>query len=539
LYFLFVFLPFLPLFIPAMIVIGTGSLILTPTILFFIHGQRILDGYRVETSNGKRFLPSFLAVIALAILPSITLTQAVTDRVVLRHAMDYIYSPDYRQPDRFHGSRFAVERSLERLRDFKAGAYLPFLSDFYNWAVFDNLVLPDDKMNRMNFAFFGHNLDPAKASRVTIFGGRAERNRPMREVGSRTDPVPSDITLAPLLAKSVPDGDCERTTLTLDLKNNSALRGEYVAKIQIPDGVFVSGFWLNIGKERVPGKLFEKKTALWVYQKIRDERSNRDPGILVYSAPNSIELRVFPFAGHETRKVEIEFFYPAALRPSITIGERQWQSETAAQGICLTLTSAGTGAVSIPPESAIQLPQTKRIPYLHFIIDRSADSTLSDAEIVRAIQNAATQFTEAKECAITLANYESANLVGRNVPIDSINASTFHPENRLPRRGGFLAERAIKRVLLAYHDRLSRAKEEDPELERYPVIILLGEPPRNLTLSSELPDFAKFAPDSTGFYATKTGETLIRYDFSGNRDSSTTQPPRPVALLKVGDTVSP
>jgi len=539
LYFLFVFLPFLPLFIPAMLAIGTGFLILTPTLLFFIHGQRILNGFRVEAETGKRFIPLLFAIIAIAVLPSITIAQAMIDRVVLRHAMDYVFSSDYRQPDRFGGSRFAVQRSLERLRDFKAGAYLPFLSDFYNWAVFDNLVLPDDKMNQMSRAFLGHDLEAAKSDHVSIFGGRPERSRPAREITRTAERAPSDISLANLVAKSMTEGDCERTTLTLELQNNSDLQGEYVTNLRIPDGVFVSGFWLTIGKERVPGKLFEKKTALWVYQQIRNERENRDPGILVYSAPNSIDLRIFPFAPREKRTVEIEFFYPSALQPSISIGDRQWRKESAATGICLALTSGGASAATLPPETAAQLPQTGRVPYLHFIIDRSAASKLTDEAIAKAIQNSATHFNGAKQCIVTFANYESIDLSENPKPVESINAASLHTEKALPSRGGFLAERAMKRALLSYHDRLARAKEEDPELTRYPVVIVISDPLLEWAFGNELADFGKFAPDTGGFYATKNGEQLTSYDFSGHRNAGEIQTPHPVALLKAGQSVAP
>ena len=538
-YFFFVFLPFLPLFIPAIIIMGAGFLVLTPTALFLVHGQRILDGYGFESREGKRFIPALLAALALAILPAITITQAVIDRTVLRHAMDYIYSPDYRLADRFSGSRSAVQRSLERLRDFKAGAYQPFLSDFYNWAVFDNLVLPDDKMSEMARAFFGHDLASAKTDRVTIFGDNAQRTRPMRESRRAAEPPSSNIALTNLTANSVSEGDCERTTLTLDMRNNGASQGEFVTNIHIPDGVFVSGFWLKIGKERMAGRLFEKKTALWVYQKIRDERSNRDPGILVYSAPNSIELRIFPFAAHEERQVEIEFFYPTALQPAITIGERQWRREPAVSGICLTLTSDGASAVLLSPKTAEQLPQTQRLPYLHFIVDRSAASMLKDEEIVSAIRKTAAQFNGVKECVVTLANYESADVLGRPVPIESINAGMFRGKSALTQRGGFLAERAIKRALLSYHDRLARAEGEDAELQRYPIIIVLGDLQHELLASNELYVFGRFTPDADGFYVTKNGEQLASQSFSGKRDSAITQKPHPVALLKVGDAVSP
>jgi len=158
---------------------------------------------------------------------------------------------------------------------------------------------------------------------------------------------------------------------------------------------------------------------------------------------------------------------------------------------------------------------------------------------VSAVHKTATQLNGATECAITLANYESADVPGRLVPIKSLNAAMLKGDGALPQRGGFLADRAIKRALLTYHDRLSRAGSLDPELERYPIIIVISDPHPDLAFSKELLAFGRFAPDITGFYVTKNGEQLTPYDFNGNRDSLASPQQHPVALLKVGNAVSP
>ncbi len=537
LYFFVVFLPFLPLSIPAMIVAGAGFLILTPTVLFLLHGQRILDGFRDEIRDGSRLTPAILGALALAILPGICIAQAVVDRVVLRGAIDYIYSPDYRRVEHFAGSREAVRRSLERLRDSKAGLNLPFLSDFYNWAVFDNLVLPDDKMSAMHRAFFGRDLAPAADDRISIFGGQPRRGGLLRETRNIAPP-PSDVALVELTTKIVPDGDCERTTLTLDMRNNSAAQSEFATQIELPEGVFVSGFWLKIGDETVPGRLFEKKTALWVYQMIRD-RSRRDPGILIYSDPHTIDLRVFPFAAHEQRRVEIQFLYPAALHPALTIGDRSWRAAGEAPAIFLTLTNDGTSAASFTPQAAAQLPRAERTPYLHFIVDRSANSNLADDQIVRVMRETAAHFGAAKECAITLANYEFADLTHGLAPIEAITPAMLGGPSSLVPRGGFLADRAIRRVLLGYHDQLSRAAPGSPWLQRFPVMVLIHDPAVPLSFDDDLKLFARLAPDAAAFYVTAGGGKLEAHDFSGKSLATDARHVRDVALLRVGDAVAP
>ena len=534
LYFFVVFLPFLPLSIPAMLGLGCGFLILTPTVLFLVHGQRLLDGFQAEVRDQPRLAPSILCVLALSILPTIYTTQSIIDRVVLRSAIDYVYNPDYRKADHFSGSRFAVRHSLESLRDFKAGLNLPFLSEFYNWVVFDNLVLPDEKMNVIHRAFFGRDLEAAKQSTGPFNNPRTRTAR--REVRGNAVPPPREVALEPLTATSVRDGDCMRTTLVLNMRNSSPLQSEFVTQIKIPDGVFVSGFWLNIGKERVPGKLFEKKTALWVYEKIRDQ-SRRDPGILTYTDPNSLELRVFPFAANEARRVELQLLYPATLKPEVTIGQQKWHDEAATPALCLALTDDGTSALSVPPEVAAQLPRANRTPYLHFIVDRSADSNLAGEQIVQAVRAAAAQFGDASQCAVTFANYENADLPGGLQPIESLNAAAVD-QALLPRQGGFLVNHAIKRVLLAAQDRLSEADETSPWLKNYPIIVVLSGAENELSMDHDLVHFAKLVPDTRKFYVTKNGQRFSAYTFQGKREDNGIEPAQPVALLKIGKAVS-
>ena len=385
-YFFLVFLPFLPLSIPAMVYVGAGFLVLTPTALFLVHGQRVLDGYRNEIRDGSRLTPALLAILALSIIPGIYTAEAVLDRVVLRRAMDYVYSPDYRAATHFAGSPALVRRSLEHLRDFKAGLNLPFLSGFYNWIVFDGLILPEEKMNRLHRTFFGRDLERPNTAATGFFGARSGRDRGVRE---RPASVPHDVRLVNLTTATNSEGACDRATVSFQMQNDSLSQSEFVTTIQLPEGVLVSGFWLHIGNERVPGQLFEEKSARWVYQMIRD-RSRRDPGLLIYTDPQTVELRVFPFAAHEKRKVEIEFLYPAALKPSIPIGDETLNpsGDSDDARIVVTHTKDDAGAAVFSPAALSSLPRTMRTPYLHFIIDRSASSEITVESAATAIRMA-------------------------------------------------------------------------------------------------------------------------------------------------------
>ncbi|NJK92552.1 MAG: MSEP-CTERM sorting domain-containing protein [Blastochloris sp.] len=128
LYFFIVFLPFLPLFLPAMLVAGAGFLILAPTILFVMHGQRLLQSFvRLRELWGLgRALPAML--LSMGLLPGWFVAQALLDRHDLRQALDYLYAPRLQPRMVFAGSPQRVGTTLLKLQDFKSGHYLPLLS---------------------------------------------------------------------------------------------------------------------------------------------------------------------------------------------------------------------------------------------------------------------------------------------------------------------------------------------------------------------------------------------------------------------------
>lgn len=557
LYFFLLFMPWLPLSLVAIMAAGAGFLILAPTLLFIVHTRRIAEGYGAAAASGQRIAPALLGVGAFLLMPAYIASEAMMDKGVLGKAIDYVYSPNYgAADDHFTGSREATERSLARLRDYKAGLYIPIISDFYNWVVFGNLVLPDDKMNTIHRAFFGSDLAPAKPDRMDWSGGRPGRGRMLAE--SRANPTPPDsaVAIASLPAQTVRDGDCERTTVTLNIHNSGRAQSEFVTTIHVPDGVLISGFRLKIGQENVPGRIYEKKTAMWVYHMIRDVTS-RDPGILVYSDANSVEMRVFPVAAGETRQAEVEFLYPAGLNPGIKIGDRPLQEGT--QAAALILTGDGVDAVTASPAELAQFPVTPRVPYLHFIVDRSANSKLTDDQVLADIRAAAAQFPAAKECAITFANYESITQGAPLSPLGSISAASLSDEKLLPARGGFLAGRAMKRALLAYHARLSEPRENNPWRDKYPVFIIIRANTAEVpAFGDDLPAFQKLAPDMDRFYVNIGGSSFEGFDFNGKDDPGTfvieassniavpmpppdllaRHPAHPVALLRLGSEVS-
>lgn len=134
----------------------------------------------------------------------------------------------------------------------------------------------------------------------------------------------------------------------ITMRNRGSRQAEFKTTVEVPQGVFVSGYELKIGDELVPARLSDRRAAMWVYHMIRD-RERRDPGLLVYIAPGRLGLNVFPFAAGEERACLIRFLYPQGAQPIVKVGERPITLPGNGTGTVQIITSAGHQALYVPP----------------------------------------------------------------------------------------------------------------------------------------------------------------------------------------------
>ncbi len=534
-YFFLVYLPFLPLAIPAILFFGAGFLILVPTGLVIVHARRILEPLGLELRDGGGKCALLWAALAVGMMPGTVALNAWIDRVSLNRAIDYVFTPDYRRDLRFDGSLWATQHSLERLRDQKQATYLPFLTEYYDWAVFNGLTLSTAKMQALHQAFFGQIMNPDAPIRDEMISFSKRRSM-MPTQPTRGGSFPHDVKLANLTTTTREEQGCTATRAVLTLQNNSTSQSEYVATIQVPPGVLVSGYWLKVGTELVPGQIFEKKTALWVYQMIRNV-SRRDPGLLTYTSPTTLELRVFPFAGQEQRVTEIEFLTPPGLAATVKIGDEALPLTSAEAG--LALASGKEQALLTIPASA-NLPEVTRQPYLHFLIDRSAGSDLTPARAVEAMYAAAKSFPGVAECRVTAVNYESSEVTPGLIALDKLDDLAWAPEGPwLPLRGSLLRDRALKGELLRYHDAFVAAPPGSEEMRRFPIFVVIEKPTSETgAADNELGYFASLVPDIGHFYSTREGWDLRAIAFDGRRVDNAKANAQPVRIFRAGGRLS-
>lgn len=86
---------------------------------------------------------------------------------------------------------------------------------------------------------------------------------------------------------------------------------EVLLKFNLPEGSTVHDSWLWVGEEISKARIFDRWTASAIYEGIVKRRS--DPSILFKNSATQYQLRVFPMARTNTRRVKISWLQPATL----------------------------------------------------------------------------------------------------------------------------------------------------------------------------------------------------------------------------------
>lgn len=84
---------------------------------------------------------------------------------------------------------------------------------------------------------------------------------------------------------------------------------EVILQFDLPQESIVRDSWLWIGDTIIRAEIMDKWTAESIYEEIVNRR--RDPSILYKRSQTQYELRIFPLAGDESRKVKITMLVPA------------------------------------------------------------------------------------------------------------------------------------------------------------------------------------------------------------------------------------
>jgi hypothetical protein len=480
LYFLFVFLPFLPLSILAIVFFGLGFVMLAPIFLGIIHIRELSDDVTWLMTYYSRKQLLAMGLPALMVIPAAVTISYHNDRIVLNNALNYINQPDYEKSydidtDSLHSTLQTI--SSHRSNRFISSDNIPFLSSYFRWLVMDNLMLSNAKADKINRIFFG---EKARLG----WNGEVSGNI---SVGISGLDVQSEFN---------PQDQSWHSWVHLELTNDSTLMSaEYATRLRMPDGCWISDYYLDVGDIREPGILAEKKAATWIYNNIRNAR--RDPGILYYTSGNEVWFRVFPFGKGDVRKTGIRFIHkePLALAfddKTVQLGAIETTSTTATQS-----TSAGD-VYYVSSDEKSRLPQMTRKPYLYILVDASQQTADSAEVIATMVNRVRTQKP---------AGYGDTQIGF----VNSYYHETDNPDEwqslykGVAKEGGFFLERGIKKILFEEIVHTSAS---------YPVIVVVSPAVENCIIERDFADFRSGFPESDYFYSTDRSGRIYSHNLT-------------------------
>lgn len=476
-YFFVVFLPFFPFAVSAVVLLGLGFLLLAPLILFIFHTRSLYDDWRVLGKSSDPKVPALVFLTAFAAFPAGVTISYSMDRATLNSMLTHVYAPDYLSESTLRLDMDSARRVLDNIssvkegENFLSGKRKPYLTTYYQWLVLDNLTVSDRRLNELERVFFG-----ASAA------------------ATESEPTPAGGTDAPELTKVETstalsdDGRYYKSQVDLTMTYEGRGNGEYVTRFHLPVGAWITDYYLVIGGEKVPGILSEKKSALWLYQQIRNTR--RDPGIIYYTSPEELILRVFPFSKGESRQTGFEILHRGPLVFDIDGVRIALQAEPRRS----SADDKSNFVVVSPGEKAALAKQTRK-PYLHFILDRSS---LAGGQF--------DDYSDLVNNLIAKGEVHGVDVEGARVTATGYAAKTFPlgqdwetKARRFEGEGGFFLERAVKKALYRHY-------RQQPD--SYPVFVVVSDHIDEAVFTEGLQDFGMTMPEGDMFLVLDTKQGL-------------------------------
>lgn len=475
-YFFIVVLPLLPFALILIIVFGLGFLLLTPIFLLFLSIRELIDDYKfLKNEIPLNFLRA-IVIIGLLVLPFSITFQYYQDKQNLTAALNYVYTPDYSSEYRVNEKALkntleVVALNKEGRSDFIETSGKPYLSAYYNWLVLDNLTISDAKLQTLEKVFFG-------ASEIRL-----------RQENIRND----DVVLTEIKGNSVYN-EAEgyyTSTVDLELTNESTdfWGKEYTTTIELPEGAWISDYYLYVGDTKEPGILTEKRTAMWVFSNIRNE--NRDPGILYYLSGNKVAFRVFPFGSEEVRKTGLELIHKEPI--TLTIDGQNLKLGDSSRVVSEGARTLNNDVSYVSSEQKLLLPKEKHNPYIHFLVDMSVSGNREHN--IAKIKKFLNAHPELKETA-------KISYVSNEVTTKLIDDNWVNDMRSQPKKGGYFLERAIKREL--YERYLSGAPD-------YPLFVSVTDDFQNAIVPNDFSDWQFALPEINSFYELDTNGLLLEH----------------------------
>lgn len=495
LYFFLVFLPYLPLAVMAVAFIGLGVLMLAPLLLMLIHSGTLWEDYNYLLKHFEKKILIAVFVLGVLVLPSSIVMNYLNDRSNLDKALNYVYSQNLSDNKKIDLDTKSIKRVIENIRSNKDGSgrssvfenggfsnSTPYISPLYNWIVLDNLTLSDDKMDKLEVIFLGRESDRNNTSS----NGRAGVER-----GVKVDKYSVETMYEP-------EHGFYRSWIHLELINEAFFMAEFSTVFDMPEGSYISNYYLDVLGERKYGLITDKRAAKWIYQQIVAVR--RDPGILYYLSDDRVAFKVFPFAADELRKTGFELIHRSPVKLTFEGNEIQLGSrgELENEGTSGKVIEINENIVFVPAEAKKSLPKVSRNPKYYFVVDSSKGSKGKANKYIERIE----KFVQKESIDTSNAEVVAFNFEEKRA---KLNGNWKKDVKDFSSKGGFFLELAVKRIIFESYKEKSM---------NYPVIIVVTDNMDSAVFVSDLSSMRFACPESEYFYRLNDEGNLYAYSMN-------------------------
>ncbi|KAB3531538.1 MSEP-CTERM sorting domain-containing protein [Alkaliphilus serpentinus] len=481
LYFFLVFLPYLPLSIIGVVFMGFGLLMLIPLLLMALHVKALLHDYNFLKNQYNKPLLMGIFIIGLLIIPTTVVASVSKDKYHIDNALSHVYQRSYGDSTGKDINIEGIKRVLKNIKDqsmdnrdfFSTNKKTPFISNFYNSYVLDGLTLSMDKISYMEAIFFGNHYENLNDS-------------------SFVNGNPTILLEAPSSETYFDEEEgTYKSWIHLELTNTADFQNEYITYFHLPEGSYISDYYLYVFEEKKYGLMADKRAANWIYNQIRAIR--RDPGILTYVGDNTIEFKVFPFAPKEKRRTGIEITHKAPI--TIEIDNRQLKLKDVLKNNRVVDSGEIEGVAYITKEEKSKLNGVVREAEYYFILDHSQNSKGNSKNYISRVKN----FIEEKGIEDRLGEIIAANY---QEEVLSYKANWEEELEKQDYKGGFYVDYTIKRVL---YDHYVNHKKT------LPVFVVVTDEINNIILQNDFDRYEFISPEGLSYFHLNGDGNMVEY----------------------------
>lgn len=491
-YMCIVFLPIIPFGILALFFI-VGFYVFVPFFIFWWQGKILLQDYRVLLQLYKKKQIVTVFILGFLTLPILMIPVFVYDKINFQNAIVYLDSLsdnknkeiDLEALDRTLGTQKSYSY-VTNIHETKIKAHytyrnIPIISSIYKLYVLNGKYVDWDSMYKIDSLFYNEDYYDYSyyynEDSLDILD-RYTENKPIVKI--------KDLKLD---TKYDDSNKVYRTWVDIELENSSEENNEYKTLFYLPEGAYISDYYLYVGEDKKMGLLTDERAAVSIYKKI--VLSKLDPGILHYLNDFTLELRVFPFSAYEKRKTGFEIIH---------LGSLDFELDNKRIKVDVEETQAPKldNAILLKYEEIKDLPLNKKTNNYNFIVDCSKGTTtdylisrIDDYCYENNIHDASIYFTTYKVEKHSLKDVYSTD-------IDT--------------EGGFNLDLAVRTIL----------KDNDPD--EIPIIIYLTPKEKDeIIRPSKVRDY--LTPESEFYYELLYDNILVPYSLFTNTNYDEVEQP--------------